>query len=222
MMSSDTDAVKIANERLWMAHPELSRRKLTMDPKDTALRKEWVHYHKEAKSTVSPPPTVTPSPYPLPPAVPIGAIEKCPTSKEKDSGKREIKSITIKRKNIDLFGDDKYGHWWFEIDKKESYGWWPKGGVGLKETLGGTDGELNGQSNFGGSATKDPHHGDKAEEDFHPVVSCDDKRTDAQIKQCLRKFAKSYSGEWRWTFGGGQNCHTFQEAALKHCKLEEP
>ncbi|HVF51077.1 MAG TPA: hypothetical protein VNA19_13365 [Pyrinomonadaceae bacterium] len=136
--------------------------------------------------------------------------------------KRSVKSIMMKRKHMDLFGEDQYGHWWMEIDGKESYGWWPKGPVGIKETFGGTDGELNGQSNFGGSATQDPHHGDPADEQFNPMTSDGDCRTDAEINNCLRSFAKSYSGEWRWTFGRGQNCHTFQESAMEHCKLKKP
>lgn len=147
------------------------------------------------------------------------AIATCPNP----TGKREITGITMKRKDIHLSADDKYGHWWFEIDGAESYGWWPKDHVGLKATLGGTEGELNGQSNFGGSAKRDPHDGDgDADQEFHPVVALDDTRTDEQIKTCLRDFANAYSGEWRWTFGAGQNCHTFQRAAMKHCKLQKP
>jgi hypothetical protein len=119
-------------------------------------------------------------------------------------------------------GDDKYGHWWIEIDGTESYGWWPKTHVGLRDTFGGTDGELNGQTTYHGTPTRDPHHGDDAEEEFHPVVCGDDTRTDEEIKNCLRAFARSYSGGWRWTFGAGQNCHTFQQAAMEHCKLQKP
>jgi len=137
--------------------------------------------------------------------------------------KREIKSITMKRKHINLSENDKYGHWWFEIEDDESYGWYPKKWtVGLKDTLLGTDGELNGQTEYFGTMMLDPHHGDSADEEFHPVTSADDKRTDAQIQECLRNFSSSYSGEWRWTFGAGQNCHTFQEAAMKHCRLQKP
>lgn len=135
---------------------------------------------------------------------------------------RPVNGIVMKRKHIDLTGDDKYGHWWMEIDGTESYGWWPKTGVGPWDTLSGIDGELNGQTTFGGSSTRDPHHGDTAEEFFVPVVPVGDSRTDAQIKDCLRGFARSYKGEWRWTFGAGQNCHTFQEAAMKHCGLSQP
>lgn len=147
-----------------------------------------------------------------------GAIAPCtqpPTT-------RPVIGITMKRKSINLAADDKYGHWWFEIDGTESYGWWPKAPVGPYETLAGTEGELNGQSNFGGTATTDPHHGDPADEAFTPVVAATDTRTDGQIKDCLRGFARGYSGEWRWTLGAGQNCHTFQEAAMTHCGLRQP
>lgn len=128
----------------------------------------------------------------------------------------------MKRKKVHLRAEDPYGHWWFEMGQ-ESYGWWPKTQVNLKQTFLGTSGELNGQSNFpGGSATQDPHHGGPADEEFHPMTSAGDCRSDVSIQNCLRSFAQSYSGEWRWTFGLGQNCHTFQEAAMKHCGLKKP
>ena len=136
----------------------------------------------------------------------------------------------MKRKNINLGADDKYGHWWFEMKggggKKESYGWWPKYEVGLVDTLLGTQGELNGVSTFNPRYPyRDPHHGDPADEEFHPTVEAGDTRTDAAIQKCLRDFARSYAkshnGEWRWTFGAGPNCHTFQEEAMSHCKLSK-
>lgn len=152
------------------------------------------------------------------PTTPTGAVLSCPASPTN----RVVNGIVMKRKHISLKGDDRYGHWWMEIDGRESYGWWPKTSVGRWDTLSGIDGELNGQTTFGGSPTRDPHHGDPAEDMFAPVVAANDRRTDAQIKDCLRGFARSYTGEWRWTFGAGQNCHTFQEAAMKHCGLSEP
>lgn len=140
-------------------------------------------------------------------------------SKSKKSGPNDMPSIKLKRKHIHLTGDDKYGHWWTELAGAESYGWWPKYGVGIKETLFGTDGELNGQTSFGGTATLDPHHGDTAEETLD--VECTDKsKSEATVMSEIRTFASSYSGEWRWTFGFGQNCHTFQESLLKNSKLK--
>ncbi len=147
-----------------------------------------------------------------------GAVATC----SKTPTTRAVNGVVMKRKHIDPFGEDKYGHWWFEIDGTESYGWWPKNRIGPKETFGGVDGELNGRTTFGGAPTLDPHHGDDAEETFTAVTSLSDTRTDAQIKDCLRRFARSYAGEWRWTFGAGQNCHSFQEAAMQHCGLSKP
>jgi len=106
---------------------------------------------------------------------------------------REIKSITIKRihmKNILNKEQKEYGHWWFVLGDptapdSESYGWWPKNGAGIMDTFGGTEGELNGQTNFNGTSTRDTHHGDSADETFHPVVDCSDQRTDEEIKNFL-------------------------------------
>jgi hypothetical protein len=134
---------------------------------------------------------------------------------------RKLDFITMKRKHIHLTGDDKYGHWWTEIDGAKSYGWWPKNPVGLKETLLGTEGELNGQTSFGGTPTTDPHHGDSAEDSFHPVLT-DGTKTDAQVRTEIDSFASAYSGEWRWTFGWGQNCHTFQESLMSRVGLVKP
>lgn len=192
-----------------------------MGPEDAELRSEWMRYYQDAQKK-PPPPAVVPVPVPSPPPVPAAPVAPCPNSGDQAKTRREVKGVVMKRKNIHITEDDKYGHWWFEIDGKESYGWWPKGAVGLKETFGGTDGELNGQSTFNGTPTMDPHHGDAADEEFHPMVSCTDKRTDSEIKDCLRGFANAYSGGWRWTFGAGQNCHSFQNAAMEHCRLEQP
>lgn len=132
------------------------------------------------------------------------------------------KGITMKRKNIRLGGaDDKYGHWWTELDGAESYGWWPKYPVGFKSTMLGTDGELNGVTSFGGTATRDPHHGDGADEVFQPLI-VDPTKSEDTAKAEIRSFAHSYTGEWRWTFGAGQNCHTFQTSMMSQVGLKEP
>jgi hypothetical protein len=111
-----------------------------------------------------------------------------------------------------------YGHWWLEIDIAESYGWWPAEQVGVWGTLSGVRGILNGQGpQFHGTPTLDPHHGDAAEEAFHPRAL--NGRAAADIKDCLRGFAKGYSGNWSWPLG--QNCHSFQEAMMAHCGLSK-
>lgn len=153
---------------------------------------------------------------------------------------RPVTLVTVKRLWIKPHagpGEDKYGHWWFEIgdaldESSESYGWYPmKRPVGTIETLSGVGGCLNGAEahsgrDFRNPPPRDPHHGDYAQESagvtFHPLVAASDHRTDAEIADCLRRFSQNYSGEWRWTAGWGQNCRTFQQAALAHCGLLEP
>ena len=153
---------------------------------------------------------------------PIGDPERHVGLKERLKGITakyiDIPSIKIKRKHIHLTGDDKYGHWWTEMKGSESYGWWPKYPVGLKETLFGTVGELNGQTSFGGTPTTDPHHGENAEEELN-VKCTDPSKSESIILNEMRTFAKTYSGEWRWTFGWGQNCHTFQKEMLSNSNL---
>ncbi len=138
---------------------------------------------------------------------------------------RLVQFITIKRQPMRLTKGH-YGHWWFEIGdpndpNSESFGWWPAYPPDLSDTLGGIKGELNGQTNFQGTLTQDPWHGEPAAEVFHPYVAASDLRTDDQIADCLRNFARSFAGEWRWEFGLGTNCHTFQEDAMAHCKLKK-
>jgi RHS repeat-associated protein len=128
-------------------------------------------------------------------------------------------NIKIKRKHIHLFGDDKYGHWWIEIRATESYGWWPKYPVGIWETLRGVEGELNGQTSYGGTATSDPHHGDSAEDTFHPRISANCSMSCTNAEFCVREFAWSFVGGWSWPWG--PNCHTFQESMMKKCCLEK-
>jgi hypothetical protein len=142
----------------------------------------------------------------------------------------------MKRNGIALRPLD-YGHWWFEIGNPlspaaESYGWWPQQPFSGKTlstvagTLTGVPGSLNGVPGFPGTATRDPYHGTPAEVEFHPCVGLLDPRTDPQIAQDLVTFASGYAavcgGRWRWTFGAGPNCRTFQKAAMRQCRLRPP
>jgi len=111
-----------------------------------------------------------------------------------------------------------YGHWWIEIDGSESYGWWPAEGVSIGGTFRGVPGSLNGQGpRYRGTPTRDPHHGDPAEEMFHPRVL--NGQAAAALKSCMRGFARGYSGTWSWPWG--QNCHSFQEDMMEHCGLSK-
>ncbi len=138
---------------------------------------------------------------------------------------RVLAWLTMKRKHIDLFGEDQYGHWWTEISAPPaggtgaSYGWWPAEPVDLKGTLTGVAGDLNGQAMFGGTPTQDPHHGDTAKDTFHPKTKT--AASDADIFSRITTFVDGYSGEWRWTFGWGQNCHTFQQDLMKSAGLSK-
>lgn len=72
----DPIAIRIANQRLNQAHPELAGRSLTLDPADASLRSEWQRYYHEAKAKAAPKPVVVPAAVPIP--VAKGAIPACP------------------------------------------------------------------------------------------------------------------------------------------------
>jgi RHS repeat-associated protein len=166
-----------------------------------------------------------------------------------------IYSITIKKKDVlwwaiiysdflkkDIDGDkDTYGHWWIEIGK-ESYGWWPKQNLSsIIETIIGVEGTLNGVGVFNGTATTDPHHGDKGDIEFNPKVDfggfvglwqnrtikygakkdhkckCLDEK---DIIDGVKDFAKNFKGKWSYPIG--PNCHTFVSDALEGNCLKEP
>jgi hypothetical protein len=147
----------------------------------------------------------------------------------KSRPQRVIGSIVMKRKRIRLTRPDPYGHWWFEIGNpidatSESYGWWPATPLAdgwlvcISKTFWGVPGRLN--AGAGGTPLRDPHHGDSADVMFRVAVDLNDPRPDAAIENCLRAFAMACAGTWRWFFGLGQNCHSFQRAALRHCRLK--
>lgn len=104
----------------------------------------------------------------------------------------------------------------------------------------GVPGRINGSNRAHAegfaSDTKDIHDGDRADETFHPRLRAgflslgklefgSDKGADCncvtedRIKDGIRKFAQQYSGNWSYPWG--QNCHTFQKAALKACCLKK-
>ena len=109
------------------------------------------------------------------------------SASKKNGNKKELTEVTVFRKDIDLGAEDKYGHWWANITPNESYGWWPKNRVGIRETLLGTEGELNGVTSFYGSATKDPHHHDTSGDEYK-VIS-ESGKPETQIQNEMRSFA---------------------------------
>jgi len=122
-----------------------------------------------------------------------------------EGGKKEAKS-------------SEWGHWWIELDTgggSESYGWWPKDPVSNPFSSKNV-----GQLNQG--EAKDPHHGDPAEQEFHPKLTRYYPWGDADISDQIREFATSYHGTWRWLFGWGKNCHTFQKSLMRAVGLKKP
>jgi len=87
-------AVRIANERLWSAHPELARRQLTGDPADAAMRAEWMRYYRDAEAALvpPPPPAVAPVPAAPPPAAPAAVACPAPPAPTTTSDCHEIKN----------------------------------------------------------------------------------------------------------------------------------
>ena len=131
---------------------------------------------------------------------------------------------------------DTYGHWWIEFGD-ESYGWWPKYAVSsLGETVFGVEGQLNGMDDDA-NPTRDADHGDLADYEFHPMLYVGNVSStymqygagrekkctcvnEEEIKDCLRRFARSYTGTWSYPFG--QNCHSFQTEMMDMCCLRAP
>jgi hypothetical protein len=116
--------------------------------------------------------------------------------------------VTVKR-NTPL-ACRSFGHWWIEVDDEESYGWWPaRLPVRFRDALRGVPGVLNGVGvTDDGTATRDPNHGQLADHEFHPVLMT--PRTDDAVREAIRCFATSFSGEWRWSTRPTMNCRLFQ------------
>ena len=114
-----------------------------------------------------------------------------------------------------------YGHWWVEVDGSQSFGWWPASGVSIGGTFLGVPGVLNEMKGAGGTATRDPHHGDPGDEEFSPSVL--NGKSAADIKKSIGDFASGFSGKygstWRWP--GKYNCHNFQEQMMKDVGLSK-
>lgn len=121
---------------------------------------------------------------------------------------RVLSFVTVKR-NTPLAGRS-FGHWWIEVDNDESYGWWPaRLPVRFRDALRGVVGVLNGVGvTDDGSTTRDPNHGQLADHEFHPVLVT--PRTDEDVRDAIRSFATSFSGEWRWSTRPTLNCRLFQ------------
>jgi hypothetical protein len=54
---------------------------------------------------------------------------------------RPLVKVILERNHIHLSGGDKYGHWWTVIDDHDSYGWWPRYGLGADAAAKGPEPE---------------------------------------------------------------------------------
>lgn len=130
-------------------------------------------------------------------------------------------------KRIDPRLPNTWGHWWIEMDGRESYGWWPTPcPMGWRGALLGSGGVLNGiGTTDGGTATRDAYHGDEPDHWFHPTLIV--VKSDDQVRAEIRAFAHSYVGgfrwQWWWLRQPAENCRTFQDAMFEAVGLfEEP
>jgi len=134
---------------------------------------------------------------------------------------RSLPFLTVKRTNP-RFGT--FGHWWIELDGVESYGWWPQRcPLRLRDFVRGGRGALNGitGSCAGGSSSRDPHHLETGEHEFHPVLTT--RKSDRRVRAEIRAFASAFESGWRWSTKPETNdCRTFQVRMMNAIGLIEP
>lgn len=124
----------------------------------------------------------------------------------------------VAKRNDSRLGDT-YGHWWLELDGAESYGWWPaRRPVGPLGLVVGGRGAINGARR---RRRTDPHHGDPAHHQFHPVLNV--AKSDWQVRRDIRRYVRQFGGDWRWTLRRpSANCRSFQLALFEAVGLAEP
>ncbi len=138
---------------------------------------------------------------------------------------RVLPFVAIKR--IDARLPSTWGHWWVEVDGRESYGWWPLPcPLGVGRVITGSRGTLNGLGTAtAGTPTRDPYHGDEPDHCFHPTLVV--AKSDDQVRADIRAFAHGYVGGFRWAWWWlrkpAESCRTFQWALFEAVGLvEEP
>lgn len=149
---------------------------------------------------------------PIPPPdhdEPVGAVD-LPTTY---GAPRTLLYVAVKRDNTSW--RSLYGHWWLEVDERESYGWWPAMvPLAVGDLLRGTSGILNAVGLLGlkGTWYRDPNHGQPAMHIFHPVLTT--VQTDEQVRTEVRRFAHGYCARWRWHWNAERasgTCRSFQD-----------
>jgi len=81
--------------------------------------------------------------------------------------------------------------------------------LGLRQLLHGVPGVLNSVGvDPEGTLTRDPNHGLPGDHEFHPVLVV--PRSDDELRNDIRRFARTFSGGWRWSTKPTMNCRLFQ------------
>ncbi len=126
-------------------------------------------------------------------------------------------------------------HWWIEIDRSESYGWWPSGDASDVDYSDYIDGSLTGilnatnRTDNPGTPTRDPYHGEGAITTFHPVMddfslmqgfNRDRVMSDDEIRLAIRDYAVNFAGDYNLL--SGPSCHTFISDLMRRLHLVMP
>ncbi|WP_225000343.1 hypothetical protein [Cesiribacter sp. SM1] len=101
-MEIDLKAAAIADMEFWAKYPELSGRKLTLEPKDMTYREAWREiYQKRAHQMATPPPTfITPLSVDAPPRPKIANDPTLPCPTIAQMTHEEKMQVAIKQANL--------------------------------------------------------------------------------------------------------------------------
>jgi hypothetical protein len=147
---------------------------------------------------------------------------------------RTVKKALEQMHMVDKDTGDRYGHWWSEIGDtrdgwrpKESYGMWPSKGPDDDSLGAGVPGRANAMGQIPkGKRDRDPLHGEKADDEFHPVVEVDqdvnyDRAHENYAKQ-IKSVAHSYKDKWKWRSNWSSNGQSFQTRLMRKLRMEIP
>jgi RHS repeat-associated protein len=125
----------------------------------------------------------------------------------------EYEELSMVAKRIEPSESDAFGHYWIE-DGNESYGFWPLDRFSEnKDALVPGPGEVNGVSNFDGTSTTDPHHGDPG--NTYKIYAR--KEVPGSNSAYYRAQLRLHAAFYPRNYGvfTANDCHTFQNQFLR-------